>query len=192
MYNCRHPSDPCPDDSLLSDSASNLAKWLQIYAVSTRKNNGEKYSAKTVYLLLGGLQRYMKENKKHPFNMFDRDHPDFKLVVRTCDNYFRGVGMGSHATEVLIPENEQKLWTTGVLPVDTPKALLNAMFFYNGKNFLLRGGAKHRNLKFSQVTRSIDDDEPLCCTHLHVLSTYLQEKLFFLIVWQLVKAFPHQ
>ena len=110
-YNCRHPSDPCPDDILLSDSTSNLAKWLQIYAVSTRKKNGEKYPAKTVYLLLCGLQRYMKENKKHPFNIFDRDHPDFKLVVCTCDNYFRelrdeGVGAGSHATEILTPDDE--------------------------------------------------------------------------------------
>lgn len=33
-YNCRHPSDPCPDDILLSDSA-----------------NGEKYPEKTVYLV---------------------------------------------------------------------------------------------------------------------------------------------
>ena len=107
--------------------------------------------------------------QKHPFNIFDRDHPDFKLVVCTCDNYFRelcdeGVGAGSHATEILTPDNEEKLWASGVLSVDTPTALLNAVF-YNGKNFLLRGGAEHCNLKFSQVTRSIDDDGSLCITY---------------------------
>ena len=45
------------------------------------------------------------------------------------------------------------------------------MFFCNGKNFLLRGGAEHRNLKFSQVTRSIDDDGSLCFTYTENSST---------------------
>lgn len=69
--------------NLLSDSSNDLATWLQRYVVSTRKKSGEKYPAKTVYLLLCGLQRHMKEKKAQPFNIFDRDHPDFKVVFRT-------------------------------------------------------------------------------------------------------------
>ena len=33
--------------------------------------------------------------------------------------------------------------------------MLRAVFFYNGKNFCLRGGQEHRNLKFSQITRDV-------------------------------------
>ena len=37
--------------------------------------------------------------------------------------------------------------------MDNPTGLLNAVFFYNGKNFCLRGGAEHRNLKLLQWWR---------------------------------------
>jgi len=69
-----------------------------------------------------------------------------------------GVGAEEHETEVVSPEEEIKLWETSVLSAGTPKGLLNAVFFYNGKNFLLRGGAEHRSLKFSQLTRSFNTD----------------------------------
>ena len=62
-YNLRHPEKPCPDEILLTDNPNDLAFWLQRYALSTRKKNGEKYPTKTVYLLLCGLQRHMKEAK---------------------------------------------------------------------------------------------------------------------------------
>ena len=90
----------------------------------------------------------MKEEKVCAMNIFDRDDSDFKCLYYTCDNYFRelhadGVGSQSRPTEVLTPADEEKLRQTGVLSVETPKSLLNVFFFYNGKNFMLRGGAEH-------------------------------------------------
>ena len=78
----------------------------------------------------------MKE--KYTFNIMDRDHPEFKRLFHTCDNYFcelrsEGVGAEKHETEVVSPEEESKLWESGVLSAETPKGLLNAVFFYNGK-----------------------------------------------------------
>ena len=68
-------------------------------------------------------------------NIFNCDDPDFKCLYYTCDNYFRelradGVGSQCHPTEVLTPADEEKLWQTGVLSVETPKGLLNAVFFF--------------------------------------------------------------
>lgn len=39
----------------------------------------------------------------------------------------------------------------GILGTHYPKALLNAVFFYNGKNFFLRGVQEHYNLTFAQL-----------------------------------------
>ena len=69
-------------------------------------------------------------------------------MFHTCDNYFRelhseGVGVETRAAEILTPEEESKSWETGVLSVDTPKGLFNAVFFHNRKNILLHGGAEH-------------------------------------------------
>ena len=169
-YNPRHPENPCPDNVLLCDSSSVLAAWLQKYVLSIRKKNGEKYPPKTIYLLLCGLQRYMREHKPRAFDIFDRDDQEFKVLLNTCDNYFRelrseGLGSQSKPTEALSKEDEQKLWTTGVLSTETPKGLLNAVFFYNGKNFVLRGGSEHQDLKFSQLKRSVDGNGCVCYTY---------------------------
>ena len=48
-----------------------------------------------------------------------------------------------------------KLWECGVVSLDTPVGLLNAVFFYNGKKFCLRGGAEHRYLKLSQIRKEV-------------------------------------
>ena len=37
------------------------------------------------------------------------------------------------------------LWEKGVLGIDTPESLLQAVFYYNGKCLCLRGGKEHRS-----------------------------------------------
>ena len=49
---------------------------------------------------------------------------------------------------------ENQLWESGVLGIDNPTSLLRAVFFSNGKNFCLRGGNEHRNLRLSQLKRT--------------------------------------
>ena len=39
------------------------------------------------------------------------------------------------------------------MDLDSPKGLLRAVFFCNGRNFCLCGGQEQRNLKFSQLKR---------------------------------------
>ena len=57
------------------------------------------------------------------------------------------------ATPVLSASEEDVLWNNGILSLDNPVGLMNAVFFYSGKNFCLRGGAEHRNLKLSQFKK---------------------------------------
>jgi len=45
----------------------------------------------------------------------------------------------------------RKLWETRVMGTDSPQALLSTVFFYNGLNFVLRGGEEHCQLKISQL-----------------------------------------
>ena len=137
-YNSRQPEQLCPEAVLLSDSSSELSFWLQKYGLGTRKKNGEQYPPKSVYLLLCGINRYME--KLNSFNLFDRENPDFKLLFNTCDSYFRelreeGAGSNSKSTEPITRDDEEKLWSSGVLSISTPKGLLNAVFFLNGKKF---------------------------------------------------------
>ena len=50
------------------------------------------------------------------------------------------------------------MWETDVLGVGNPKALLNAVFYFNGKKFHLRGNEEHRFLRLSQFQRHFNPD----------------------------------
>ena len=53
-------------------------------------------------------------------------------------------------TEILTEDDQEKLWSSGVMGLTTPRSLRNASFFIVGKMFSLRGGVEHRKLKLSQ------------------------------------------
>ena len=65
-----------------------------------------------------------------------------------------------HAS-IVTREEENVLWAADVLGTNNPTALLCAVFFLNGKNFCLRGGSEHRNLKLSQLQRLSNPDRHL-------------------------------
>ena len=53
-------------------------------------------------------------------------------------------------------DDENKLWSLGVMGTNSPVSLLRAVFYYNGKNFCLRGGEEHQNLKLFQFRTEKD------------------------------------
>ena len=131
-----------------------LAKWWGHFAVEVRKEGGNHYPPKTLQLLLCGLQRYVKTTHRIQVN-YMRD-PEFLCLRNTLDAYYRklhrnGIGCATKKTELLTREDEETLWPSGVLIPDTPQGLLKCAFFLNGRNFCLRGGVEHRDLKLSQL-----------------------------------------
>ena len=90
---------------------------------------------------------------------FDRRFRFFhdQTFKNICDSVFKclhakGVGAEIKTTPVMHPDDERKLWTSRVVNLTTPIGL-SAVFFYNRKNFCLRGGQEQRNLKLLQVRR---------------------------------------
>ena len=85
-------------------------------------------------------------------------------MQHTLDAHFQklhseGIGVQVKHTEIIIKEDEVKLWTSGAMGLDSSRSLQNAAFFIVGKMFSLRGGAEHRLLKLSQITRMANPDQ---------------------------------
>ena len=75
-------------------------------------------------------------------------------MLDRCFRQLRATGKNtSVSTPVIAVEDEEKFWETGALGTETPEKLLHTVFYLNGKNFLLRGGEEHYNLKISQMQR---------------------------------------
>lgn len=154
--NARFPNDRCPDDGLCSESQPNLCEWLCKFISETRKANGEEYTPRSLYFILSGLQRHLHQVRpSEDLNIFQNAF--FKPLKNVCDSLFKklhskGIGTETKATTVISASEEDKLWESGVINMDTPQGLLRG-FFYNGKHFCLRGGQEQRNLRLSQFLR---------------------------------------
>ncbi len=146
-------TESCPEIILEpSCPAEILNRWLPVYVAETRNKSGDRYPPKTIYSLLAGILRHMSTtNPRYP-NFLERSDKQFVDFQRSLDNIFRslrekGVGATSKPTATITIEEENLLWEKGILNTTTPKGLFNAVFYYNGKNFILRGGQEHRELQ---------------------------------------------
>ena len=160
MANCRKfCRDQCPSDILSSKDRGKLCQWLCKFVSETRKADGDEYTPRSLYLLLSAIQRKIRANlPEKEINIFKE--PVFKPLKNVCDAVFKrlhtkGIGTETQVTLAVSDNEEAKLWDTGVINTTTPSGLLHGVFFYNGKNFCLRGGVEHRSLKMSQLRREI-------------------------------------
>ena len=131
---------------------------MALYAAEARKQGGGRYPLKTIYSLLTGVLRHMRSINANCPNFLDFNNVEFAPLENPLDNLFRdlrvmGIGAESKSAEVFTKEEEDQLWSSDTLPTKTPKGLLHAVFFLNRKNFCLRGGEEHRQLKLSQLKR---------------------------------------
>ncbi len=64
-----------------------------------------------------------------------------------CSNlHSKGIGASVNSAIAISYEDEEVLWKEGALGYDSPRSLLNCVFFYVGIFFALRGGQEQRGL----------------------------------------------
>ncbi len=151
----------CPFDILEQNNSYILSHWLRIFAIEVRKVNGEQYPPKSLYYMFCAILRYMHSINPSAPNFLSKDDPIFTEFHNTLDGIFKklraeGVGASPKHAKPFSKEEENELWKSGAIGTHSPLALLNAIFYYNGKGCCLRGGEEHRNLKLSQFKKQKD------------------------------------
>ena len=73
----------------------------------------------------------------------------------------QGVGAEVKHTLIITKEEEGQLWKAKEMGTNTPKQLIQTVFFYTGKLFCLRGGVEQRGLKVSQFQQHYSPDHYL-------------------------------
>lgn len=131
--------------------------WLAKFVVEIRKKKpcGEPYPPNSLYQLCCGIQRYFRENGKADLNLFENSC--FKKFHDSLDSEMKrlttlGYGIDVRQAEAFTEEQEEKLWSLKLLGDYSAKVLLDTMVFLIGRNFALRSGKEHRNLRFEQFT----------------------------------------
>lgn len=165
--NTDNTDEACPTDLLERALPADLNKWIPRFVNEVRRQDGNHYPPRTINQLLSGLQRHMIEMDPFAPKILDRSRPDFRPIHLACDSVFHklhtsGVGTVVRHTAVITEQEEESLWSSGILGYDSPKALQRTIFYYIGKRFCIRGGEEMRKLGPSQFIRSFDPD---CVTY---------------------------
>ncbi|XP_071123894.1 uncharacterized protein KIAA1958-like [Mytilus edulis] len=136
-------------------SVQDINSILGKFVVEVRKKNGEKYPAKTLYLLVTGLLRGMRSHGVSNLNFLRfRQILDAQMKKLTSD----GHGINVKQADPISVEQEEILWDKSVFGNHSSESLLHTVFFYNCKYFGLRGRDEHRNLQISQIQLGEDDN----------------------------------
>ena len=134
---------------------------LAAFILEACRADGNPYPSSTLKKILTTLFCVMKKRFRavNVTNFVDKSAQEkyFPLLHNALDRTLRelrenGIGVERKRASLITPDIENKLWNVGIIGTHSPQALLNAVFFYNGKNFCLRGISEHMKLKFSQIT----------------------------------------
>jgi integrase len=73
------------------------------------------------------------------------------LAARRRELKQAGKGNKPNKADALTPQDEEKLWETGQLGLDTPESLFNTVWYLNAKLFGFRGSHEARQLKWGDI-----------------------------------------
>lgn len=125
------------------------------FVLEVRKKNKDLYPPNTLYQLICGLQRHLREN----------GHADIKIFKNSALHGFRstlegemkrlnltGNFLNKKQAQPITIEQENRLWEQGLLGDQNPQVLLNTLVFQI--RFIFGSGNEHRRLRYdpSQLT----------------------------------------
>ena len=104
-----------------------------MFVLEMHSQNRDPYTPKTIYALLAGILHYMRSRNADYPNFLDKNNSLFATLLVTLNNLFKelrvsGVSASSSHCEGIFIEEEDKLWSSGVLNTDTLKGLLRVVF----------------------------------------------------------------
>lgn len=96
-----------------------MSFWLELFVVEVRKLDGTEYPSKSIYLILCGLHRHLRENGIYDKNFLDEKNVYFARFRKVLNDRMRtlnekGLGLTVKRADPILPEQEDNLWEKGV------------------------------------------------------------------------------
>ena len=148
-------------------NTSQIFYALSAFVLESRRKDGKSYPPNTLRNILAALFRALKDTfgagNLVSFMDNKQREKDYPRLHHAMDRHFRylreqGIGVEKKQAAIITPVAEKTMWEKGVLGTYMPKVLLLTVFFYNGKNFCLRGQQEHATLNVAQIVRETDPD----------------------------------
>ena len=131
------------DDECLIDT---LPRFIH----EVRRKDGKRYPAASLVSIIAGIQNTFPRDRNVNFFRSEK----FRLVRDSLDSSMKISNkelaeMKRKSAPIVSFDDEEKLWKCS-FGEETPKKLLQSLFYLNGIHFALRGGEEHSNLLIEQ------------------------------------------
>ena len=126
-----------------------------------KDSNGNDYNCDTLYDLMIMVQCFFKENRR-PLKFFEDD--EFFDLKNTLDNRMKQLSKEGkiaprEKAQPISVQEEEKLWSLGLLGDDTPTKLIDTLLYLLGIHFGLRAADEHKSLKINdQISVKFDSE----------------------------------
>lgn len=154
-------SERVPDFHLMN--SKEMSFWLEQFVVEVKKLDGTEYPSKSIYLILCGLHRHLRDNGIYDKNFLDEKNVYFARFRKVLNARMRtlnekGLGLTVKRADPILPEQEDKLWEKRVFGQGSGEQLQLTIFFYVCKLFGLRTREDHHLLNVDQFSVGEDGD----------------------------------
>lgn len=132
-----------------------MSYWLSRFVLEVRNQKGLEYTGKTLYNILCGILRSLRDGGVNDKNFLDESDADFAELYKIIDSKMkdllqRGIGTQTRQADPVTEKDEEMLWDTGVFGSTDSQRLQYTVFYYSCKLFGLRGRDEHRNMQCEQ------------------------------------------
>jgi hypothetical protein len=138
-----------------------MSFWLGRFVMEARKKDGTEIPSRSIYLILCGLLRFLKDSGVYDKNFLDETNGEFTEFCKLVDARMKslmdkGLGCEVKQADPILQQDEETLWMKHVFGRETAEELQHTVFFYVCKMFGLRGHDEHHDLRCEQFKVSED------------------------------------
>ena len=125
-----------------------------------RKKDGSDYEPDSLRVMIASLDRHLKEAGSNISIAKDREFVNSRKVLEGKARFLREQGYGKRprASKALTTEDEELLWSKGLLGSQSPKSLIATMWFVLTQRFGLRGYQEHHDMYVEDFSFSKDNN----------------------------------
>ena len=139
--------------------------WLSKFVIECCRKDGKPPN--TLSQTIAGLQKHLRDELgRNDVNIFTKMDPIFANFRKSLDARMKELTSNSvrkhlKKKDLVLPEDEQLFWDSGVFSMDTVEGMSNAVFFYNCKAFGFRGLEEHNSFEAEQFSIQTDPETKL-------------------------------
>ena len=137
---------------------ADLDRYLSKFLVSVRKKSGDEYEPTTLRGFIASVDRYLKKFRYSESVITGQSFANTRDVLKTKQKKLKRLGKGNRPQEAvpLTDDEITALFTSNVVGIHSPEALVNILWFNNCLHFGLRGGKEQRDLQWGDIELKTD------------------------------------